>query len=215
VTCTARGILQAIRSDSKPASFFRDRVQNLFIKHLSDEEQEEILSICNRVQFLVLFERLKQIPSLRVTRPCRLSLYLNLEVDMNFAALANPVFTCVTHLDLFDLVHPDETIATLASLPALTHLGLWNGSTEPAGVLIKCGRLQTLINMYNYVPPSDEPQPTDDVRYVCMAISDEDYLEDWIIATQGGLDFWARADAFIAKKRRGEIKPSLSGVPRL
>jgi hypothetical protein len=62
--------------------------------------------------------------------------------------------------------------------------------------------------MHNFERRSENLQSIDDVRYVCMVVSDEDYLEEWIIATRGGLDFWARADAFIAKKRRGEIKPS-------
>jgi hypothetical protein len=43
-----------------------------------------------------------------------------------------------------------------------------------------------------------------------MVVSDEDYVIEWIIGTRGGFDFWARADAFIAKKRRGEIHPSMS-----
>ncbi|KAJ7605939.1 hypothetical protein DFH06DRAFT_1348359 [Mycena polygramma] len=54
----------------------------------------------------------------------------------------------------------------------------------------------------------DDLAPIDDARVVYMAVSDAKYEEEWVIGTRGGLDFWARADAFIAKKRRGEIEPS-------
>jgi hypothetical protein len=41
VACGTRGLLRTIRSNSKPAIFFRDRVQNLFVEDLRDEELEE------------------------------------------------------------------------------------------------------------------------------------------------------------------------------
>jgi hypothetical protein len=41
VACGTRGLLPTIRSHSKPAIFFRDRVQNLFVEDLRNEELEE------------------------------------------------------------------------------------------------------------------------------------------------------------------------------
>lgn len=211
VACGTRGLLQTIRSNSKPASFFRDRVHNLFVENLGHEELEEIISVCSGVQFLVLFQNFGEVPSLIATRPRRLSLHLtDVPKSVDSPQLPNSIFNFVTHLDLFDSAHPNsgEVVACLAQLAALTHLALWKGSTDLRDVLVRCGRLQTLVDMHNFERRSENLQSIDDVRYVCMVVSDEDYLEEWIIATRGGLDFWARADAFIAKKRRGEIKPS-------
>lgn len=211
VACGTRGLLQIIRSNSKPASFFRDRVHNLFVENLGHEELEEIISVCSGVQFLVLFQNFGEVPSLIATRPRRLSLHLtDVPKSVDSPQLPNSIFNFVTHLDLFDSAHPNsgEVVACLAQLAALTHLALWKDSTDLRDVLVRCGRLQTLVDMHNFERRSENLQSIDDVRYVCMVVSDEDYLEEWIIATRGGLDFWARADAFIAKKRRGEIKPS-------
>lgn len=43
-----------------------------------------------------------------------------------------------------------------------------------------------------------------DSRLVAMAFID--YTEDWEIGARGGDDYWVRAEAFVARKRRGEIQ---------
>jgi hypothetical protein len=49
-----------------------------------------------------------------------------------------------------------------------------------------------------------------------MNVSEDDYVIEWVIGARGGWDFWARADAFIAKRQMGEIEPSWSSfVPRV
>jgi hypothetical protein len=54
------------------------------------------------------------------------------------------------------------------------------------------------------------PLIIDDVNFVYMDLGYRNvYLCDgWLAQTRGGIDFWARADAFVEKKRRGEIQPS-------
>ncbi|KAJ7182925.1 hypothetical protein C8R43DRAFT_1116537 [Mycena crocata] len=47
----------------------------------------------------------------------------------------------------------------------------------------------------------------DDVPVVGIVLEDDDYEADWVAGTKGGSDFWARADAFVGKRRRGEIEP--------
>ncbi|KAF7377298.1 hypothetical protein MSAN_00150200 [Mycena sanguinolenta] len=213
ISCRTLSLLGAIRSNSKPASFFRDRVRHLFVEGLSDEVLDEILSACSEVQSLVLFQTVGHVPSLGATRPRRLSLYLHdLSEDGDSPRLSRPIFAFVTHLDLFDFVHnnADKFVAELALLPALTHLALWQNSMrspELTDLLARCSRLKALIQMHGSMP-LDPAQSVDDVRFVAMIVSDDDYPNEWAIGTEGGVDFWARADAFIAKKRRGEIKPS-------
>jgi hypothetical protein len=47
-----------------------------------------------------------------------------------------------------------------------------------------------------------------DIRFVYLILQDAgDFLGGWLAQTRGGIDCWARADAFVEKKRRGEIQP--------
>ncbi|KAK7023253.1 hypothetical protein R3P38DRAFT_2958536 [Favolaschia claudopus] len=211
-TCTIGELVKAIESETKPAFFFRDRVRYLFIQNLPDGEIETILSACGAVESLVLFQSFGTIPSLQLTTSLRrLSIYLWDLLEHPKQLVPHSLFTSVTHLDLFDQVHSrsNHIVEQLAMMPMLTHLALWNESTPPdvlAEVLERCIGLETVIDMHGSM--SSRSTRDDEMRIVSMTVEDTQYLEDWITGTQGGPDFWARADAFIAKKRRGEIKPS-------
>ncbi|KAJ7846717.1 hypothetical protein B0H14DRAFT_3678026 [Mycena olivaceomarginata] len=74
-------------------------------------------------------------------------------------------------------------------------------------ILAACTALRVFVAVTGnakYLPASD------DVRVVYDAWEYKDFRQGWLVETRGGLDFWARADTFVAKKRRGEIQPSLS-----
>ncbi|KAF7366956.1 hypothetical protein MSAN_00954300 [Mycena sanguinolenta] len=209
--CRPRGLLRLIQFRSKPASFFRDRVQHLFVEGLDAERLDQVLSLCSGIQSLVLFRSLRHVPSLNATRPRQLALLLD-DLYEDGRSPHMPMFAFVTHLDLFDTEYPNTTagdvLAHLALMPALTHLSMWQGSMRPLAlteVLARCGRLKALIGQPEELVP-DLLRFPNDVRFVSMLLSDE-YVHEWAIGIQGGLDFWARADAFIAKRRRGEIKP--------
>ncbi|KAJ6564560.1 hypothetical protein B0H19DRAFT_1258991 [Mycena capillaripes] len=47
----------------------------------------------------------------------------------------------------------------------------------------------------------------DDHRVVWIS-RDSAQVDKWLAGTKGGMDYWARANAFVLKKRRGEIIPS-------
>ncbi|KAJ7131405.1 hypothetical protein C8R44DRAFT_871898 [Mycena epipterygia] len=122
------------------------------------------------------------------------------------------MFTSVTHLDLFDVI--DTTNLQwpwlhLALLPSLTHLSLYRFHRSlGTELLLKCKKLQVLIRLDSAGYYTDNPLLSiEDVRFVYMVLKDDEYAEDWIIGIKGGMDFWARADAFVSKRRRGEIKP--------
>jgi hypothetical protein len=36
-----------------------------------------------------------------------------------------------------------------------------------------------------------------------------DYKKDWETGARGGDDFWTRAEAFVARKRKGEIESAI------
>ncbi|KAJ6564593.1 hypothetical protein B0H19DRAFT_1259019 [Mycena capillaripes] len=126
------------------------------------------------------------------------------------------MFTFVTHLDLLDYIPfaTDHHLALyppfIALLPVLTHLAMRNRLREQAAVekqiLVSCRGLEALIIPVPLEGRTAQYLSIEDVRFVYMVV--QYHEDDWVIGASGGMDFWARADAFIAKRRRGEIEPS-------
>ncbi|KAJ7081435.1 hypothetical protein C8R44DRAFT_823599 [Mycena epipterygia] len=213
-SCRFDALQRAVRSDSKPASFFHDRVHHLFVERLEVDELREIISACSGIRSLVLYSAGPSIlASLGVLKPRRLCFYLQeIFITTELIDLSHPMFTSITHLDLFDPMHGSDfqwPLSDFALLPVLTHLSLFMFRSPTMGteLLSKCKKLQVLIDMEGGAFDGDDHPSIDDVRFVSMVLSNDDYEDDWILGTKGGMDFWARADAFVAKKRRGEIKP--------
>jgi hypothetical protein len=57
---------------------------------------------------------------------------------------------------------------------------------------------------------------TNDQRYIALAedarfvvASRGPFQKDWLLGAESGMDFWARAEAFVAQKRVGEIDREL------
>ncbi|KAJ7872945.1 hypothetical protein B0H13DRAFT_2058917 [Mycena leptocephala] len=200
-TCSFNILQRAVRSNSKPTSFFKDRVQHLFVEDLEDHELKEILPACNGIQSFVLFQvtgpGILRIPSPVFDRPPDRG---------DPSQLALPMFAFVTHLDMFD--HLEVFNSSPPTDDIITHIALF--LSQAAELLARCKTLEALIDMHGSPPGPGYLRSVDDLRFVSMVVSDEDYVIEWIIGTRGGFDFWARADAFIAKKRRGEIHPVCS-----
>ncbi|KAJ7689287.1 hypothetical protein B0H17DRAFT_1135097 [Mycena rosella] len=216
--CEVHTLRRAIRANVKPAGFFHERVRNLFLDcHLDEEGMREVLSACSGVHSLALFDvGPSALPSLGLMQPRRLYAWLtNLFGGIKLVDLSHPMFARLTHLDLLDEAIADFPWPDFAALPALTHLSLFQLSSTGVieRVLATCPRLAVLIDMQLSLPVPADRLSVDDPRFVCVAVTYLNYKSDWVIGTQGGLDFWARADAFVAKKKRGEIKPT-SGVGR-
>ncbi|KAF7357775.1 hypothetical protein MVEN_00823500 [Mycena venus] len=233
-TCSFPVVQLAIRSYSKPVSFFQDHVRNFFFRadDRSYKKQHEIgrtLSACNGIQDLVL-ENIAWtqsiLPSLWAMQPRRLSIVWNfefIELDPH-----QQMFAFLTHLHVneaaiaasvsFHLILPDSPLPLfLAELPVLTHFAMAIGllilgpPEVEQNILASCQNLQVLI-VGGAEPEVDEPEELpsiDDVRFLYMDAKFESE-SDWVNGKRGRKDWWARADAFVAKKRRGEIHPSLS-----
>lgn len=131
-----------------------------------------------------------------------------------------PMFSSLTHLfilgdDPISPVDMGHLPRFLSQLPVLTHFAIINLELFAArpvveqDILVACKPLrvlilnpqQKMIEFLHYV---------DDVRLVYMDIGLENLEGDWVAGTRGGIDFWVRAEAFVEKKRRGEIQPSSS-----
>ncbi|KAJ6476347.1 hypothetical protein C8R45DRAFT_1217029 [Mycena sanguinolenta] len=124
--------------------------------------------------------------------------------------LSLPAFHTVTHMNVYDdFTIENHTVICvgLSALPCLTHLCLKKSTlAHIPRILTQCAHLQVLaVIAYPATVIADNP-PTTDVRFVVSRIGR--YLRDWGVGVRGGADFWAAADEFVARKRRGEIKAS-------
>ncbi|KAK7052025.1 hypothetical protein R3P38DRAFT_3305899 [Favolaschia claudopus] len=208
---------QLVLSKSKPASFFRDRVHHLFIPHGNSLETRDILFSCSAVQNIAIM--LRAAPSvfsdLPDFQPRRLS--IRLVPLLYHVNLCRSTFALVTHLHVLDFIpldsgpHMHTWFSFLSLLPSLTHLAVIIATRVAADIFASCANLQVLIHLENswgpFPPEETERTFVDDERFVYMVV-DWDYPNDWVTGTKGGMNFWARADRFIAMKRRGEIKPA-------
>ncbi|KAJ7446008.1 hypothetical protein B0H11DRAFT_2290743 [Mycena galericulata] len=197
----------------KPTQFFDDNVRHLFVDRLTGDALVEILSACTRIQSLVLLAPKPYARSavLRL-RPQKLAIELDsLFGDTDLVDFSLPLFTTITRLDLIEII--SEFIkpwSNLALLPALTHLALL-AHTPPdvtIQILRSCPRVEVLVRMHINTNSFKESRFIEDVRFVSMILLTTDYKTDWESGANGGMDFWARADKFVAMKRRGEIKPN-------
>jgi hypothetical protein len=123
----------------------------------------------------------------------------------------HPIFSFLTHLEVLGVFTDIEFQALspkLALLPALTHVALVQVTDTNVATTILSTNPQLKVLICMQVIGPCYALSFDDVRLVCMLLTDTEYEANWITGVNGGLDFWARADLFVAKKRGGEINPS-------
>jgi hypothetical protein len=73
-------------------------------------------------------------------------------------------------------------------------------------ILASCPKLETLIYTQHIMVSKEKLISVDDLRLVYMQENSR-HLEEWLTGTRGEMDFWACADAFVAKRRCDEIEP--------
>ncbi|KAF8151855.1 hypothetical protein K438DRAFT_1778675 [Mycena galopus ATCC 62051] len=216
--------LRVTRTISPNSSFFRNSVQSLFVHQtpwLINEARFVLASCSGIVDFAMMATNPSILPLLENKRLERLSICVAQLFDNGLILhnLTHPIFTHTTHLAIFDRTHNDQHWSTLGQLPALTHLCLHSyvSRRHLLGVLAECKGLQVLVSMHI----STEPEwgladicgglaIRDDPRFVLFALdhSTQAFSRDWARGRNGKRDFWAVADAFVEKKRRGEITPA-------
>ncbi|KAJ6592517.1 hypothetical protein B0H19DRAFT_1245385 [Mycena capillaripes] len=127
--------------------------------------------------------------------------------------LAHPAFRSITHLDMFDAIDGlDSVWPQISTLPALTHLALHRSAPRHIPimmtVLLECPRLELLLILWSLYAEShyasQQIPHVYDVRFVMGMYNS--YIVDWEAGAKGLPDMWSRADDFVARKRRGEIK---------
>ncbi|KAJ7488965.1 hypothetical protein FB451DRAFT_1390157 [Mycena latifolia] len=156
------------------------------------------------------------LPSLGVMQPRRLTISLGDLFDSAVSIeLSHSAFTFVTHLHVWDYLFFNPFLwSQFVLLPALTHLALYGrDESNIISLLSACPKIAVLISMSDDYLTVEERPSVDDARFVwCMELTYGNYLDDWLAGTKGDVDFWVRAERFIAKKRCGEIQPSPSSL---
>jgi hypothetical protein len=205
-----------LAAQRNPAKFTK-YTQNLLLWHGQASDRDAcamlLLSLCTGISRLSLFDsKPAMLPALDNMRVNHLSVSLahlfRHPPDPRQIDLGRPLFQAVTHLEVWDA---SELVVGLrfAQLPSLTHLCVTEYQDLPLilSVLKKSDKFCILVNMYWSVAEF-ERFSVDDPRLVLMTIAGSmEHIADWEARAEGGQDFWARAEKFIAKKKGGEIEP--------
>jgi hypothetical protein len=203
---------------SKPPGFFQRTIQYVILDALSDwptQEMVELLQNCTGIiglASLITTPHSWLLPVLGQIHVQRLYILLAELFDDLTIDLTHPMFSSVTHFDVFDSVDSprDPIHGQLSLLPALTHLCLNNHVPFNVlrTVLRDCRTLRVLANLFSSVRRDNAEAlarniPLQDPRFVVVLW--EDYWADWERGAGGRKDFWARADDFVEQKLNGEI----------
>ncbi|KAJ7054133.1 hypothetical protein C8F01DRAFT_496362 [Mycena amicta] len=208
---------------TKPSGFFREHTHNLYLTSAgkwSEDYVRDLLQLCPQLTALAVSgiwgnpqqELVKQIGGVRRWSGFLYSLFgtSNLHA-IDFSRCA--CFSNVTHMDIFDTFEDDDDLficPALAGLPALTHLCLMDATPSVLTLVAEaCPRLQVLVYMPSILDEAraiaeEPPFAPVDPRFVVSRLRLRLFWADWeLFGTSAG--FWAAADAFVARKRKGEI----------
>ncbi|KAJ6534267.1 hypothetical protein B0H19DRAFT_1185649 [Mycena capillaripes] len=208
----------------KPPWFFASAVRHILIDYdlakLSVSTVKTILAACPQVANL--FDRsvfgadAEVLEGFQCLRRLAIDASGAGNILMDFRA---PIFRNVTHLELLDdwnLEDPDlgsRLCGKLGLIPHLTHVAFnafLNSTAFSTGIRADT-RLNCIVFFHSGLLFVDEHRLlSDDARFVCM--QQTDWRLDWLRGTDGGDDYWALADAFIAVKRAGKIDRSIYSI---
>ncbi|KAJ7606677.1 hypothetical protein FB45DRAFT_949646 [Roridomyces roridus] len=211
--------------ESKQPAYLATHVHHLALScALGSDQVSRILSICTGVRDLALWtgytypELLADLQQLKQLRRLSVNLRELCKTPMGTFAIPSAVelepFAYLTHLDVFSEL-PESLWPIFQLLPSLTHLSFSEDLYIQALVIMvleTCTSLQAVIFICDFNVLWEEPPEIPDPRFCVVACPN--FHEDWQLGALGKeADFWARADQFIATKRRGEIDESIYAIP--
>ncbi|KAJ7307626.1 hypothetical protein DFH08DRAFT_824157 [Mycena albidolilacea] len=192
----------------KPAGFFRDSIRHILLRSstvFSDGDTYELLGLCPKLVALLIVGSLAKpallpifqlMPQIRKWGDCLQDLFGSYRA----INLSRPFFRAVFRED------DTQMYGELAALPDCTHLCLnGNVAVEALIQILKKGPfLRVLVNFWHVGDTTRAPAtlPFADVRFVVLI--HRNYWSDWEEGARGEKDFWATADAFVERKRRGD-----------
>ncbi|KAJ7622104.1 hypothetical protein FB45DRAFT_1031800 [Roridomyces roridus] len=207
------GAYRYFKALSIPPATLRDSVRHLCLVYVDVDVVTPILSAASAVEDLwintLTFDLWTRISAMSLRR-----LHCNIEAAQQPSIdVTRPVFRNLTHLEIFGIVTEDEHFwSALADVPHLTHLSF---NEDPHMLTIVPTLLAECISLRALIFLSLEPVPVlEDYRESNLADLAHDprfvqlvcrrYVRDWQLGALIGVDYWSRADDFIAKRRSGE-----------
>ncbi|KAJ7087517.1 hypothetical protein C8R44DRAFT_820247 [Mycena epipterygia] len=191
--------------ESRP-DFFRPAIRHLMREGVYTPSLEYVLSICSGVVNLWVNDDLTQ--TISVMEPLRLKyLYAKTLPVLHTLTPFHPFFSQITHLELMDALDAWdlEAWSELYLIPQLTHLSFNDDAFFLlCGELLEtCKSLAVLVFLGSLPDPSSVTEFSRDFRFVAMCC--KYYHLDWQMGAYAGVDYWSRAESFIAKRRSGKI----------
>ncbi|KAJ7925540.1 hypothetical protein B0H13DRAFT_1974658 [Mycena leptocephala] len=187
---------------TKPRVFLQQSVKHLFLDEsvfeLEADTVQTVLSVCTRVvNLFVSCLSSTQALDLLAGFQCLRRLTIDVSDFMSVCAIDGTAFLhTLTHLQLHNTTSCLTHVAFDSQLP---HGGFYTALCSRA-------RFQCIVclNLEAYEIEAVAPLAEDDDRFVCIE-QNIPFREDWLRETDGGQDFWAVAEAFIAAKRAGNV----------
>ncbi|KAJ7622113.1 hypothetical protein FB45DRAFT_927012 [Roridomyces roridus] len=200
---------------SIPPAVLRASVRHLCIHHSDKELAKFLLPNCLSVYDLwaSTHAALDLVGALRLRR---LHCALKAVFDSTPVDFTHSLFIGLTHLEIFDYAEelPGAIWSNVALIPNLTHLAFNDDGFLPyfPMLLRTCASLRVLALVeptpIQYPPSAEIPDElAPDTRFVWMACTE--YIKDWHQGALTGKDYWLRAEAFIDRRRRGEVRSPL------
>ncbi|KAJ7616136.1 hypothetical protein FB45DRAFT_237821 [Roridomyces roridus] len=203
------------RYTSISLSILQQSVKHLYIQMAPSNVTEHVLSAASGVENLWVRTMLEESSEGRLVAALpnvrRLHCNYSLILDALDVETTPPAFSRLTHLEIFGEVDPDIW-EELALIPNLTHLAVDDGWVDGPLLLDLLDRFKSLHVLIMLCWP-DRPtldlddegmhQLVKDPRFVRTACLDR--MADWKSGALTGVDYWSRADDFLARRRAGDI----------
>ncbi|KAJ6564449.1 hypothetical protein B0H19DRAFT_1374774 [Mycena capillaripes] len=203
---------------STPASFFLHAVRNLYL--MASDRHKMLLTHCRAIENLwiggspielpEIFPLIEDLPLQQLY--CNLTYLFGPQRQIDFT---HQLFARIARLEVFD--HRNSFNSTiwgnLAIIPHLTHLAF----NEPISIamwlslLRGCHSLRVFVVLGQFLARAkidghqDKEELVKEPRFVVMDCDQS--TQDWQMGAHLGIDYWSRAEDFIAKRRSGEIDP--------
>ncbi|KAJ7137626.1 hypothetical protein C8R43DRAFT_1202884 [Mycena crocata] len=186
--------------ESKPANLWQDHTRHLSLGIPNAEQLDRILALCNHTSNLALFHInwsfrwAKFLPRMAAMPLVRLAANLCILFKPEVVDFDHSVFAHITHLTSNYPCGPFDGFLRDVFAHCI--------SLEVFVFRYKNEVLRDCLHYYAYF--ADEP------RAVVLGV--DDFLKDWEIGAEGGVDYWVRAERFIKQRQSGEINPREYGV---
>ncbi|KAJ7204168.1 hypothetical protein GGX14DRAFT_647743 [Mycena pura] len=199
-------------TETKSPDFLADAVRNVMVGSSDDDHLQTIFSACPGIQNLYSSGNPYAPRAALDILPLR-HLYCALGTVFDSSAHVHDagsrrIFAHLTHLQLFrggpEPRDNELFVSTLAQIPNLSHLSMYP-TLQPiySQILDACTHLRVLVVLTMQIWRGEQYAGLSDVRFVRMRPRRSAGV-DWELGILTGNNFWARAEAIVARKIAGK-----------